>query len=413
MVRHLGILAFLLGGVGSASAQYQIFSWESFENGRLPEKLTMGHFADNETVVVGDYTVAGVPRETFAGPAASEVGRFGLFFRPLPKKMHLSVFSQDGLNRQRLGAHGRALYQADFFIPAEGQPIPSFSLLAQVLQDGKTNYKFYRFGVEEGRGRIFFSFVNDTPQPVIFHSQKLDEFNLKRPGWHRFQIIFEGQSQIICAIDAQPTSFSPIQEPTHTVLNAGIMVTSAKFDAIAMADNLSIQWTDQDVPIPVSPWVRMLDAVDATQTSALDTGPILTWHEDSAVAWRQASIQNRPILAMFYTNRIGPYEYLKSIVPNNDNTYADFAPYILLKIDANQLAGGRLAERFQIYRLPTFVAMGSDAKERGRLVVTNRQTRWEEIQAFLKQSSVAPATPTPAPDAPEAAAPGAEVSVNR
>jgi hypothetical protein len=38
-------------------------------------------------------------------------------------------------------------------------------------------------------------------QPLVYHQQKLSDFNLKRPGWHRLQMIFVGQEDIFCAID--------------------------------------------------------------------------------------------------------------------------------------------------------------------------------------------------------------------
>jgi hypothetical protein len=60
--------------------------------------------------------------------------------------------------------------------------------------------------------------------PVLYVNQKMDTLKLKQPGWHRLQIIFEGKSRIICAIDGQVLGFSPIEEGTLKNLRAGIIV---------------------------------------------------------------------------------------------------------------------------------------------------------------------------------------------
>lgn len=387
--RRFVIAIFLLCGLllqsAAFSQQYRVFTWESFETGTVPDKMYRGHFANDSNVSIVDLTHPQAPPAVQSGIASLEVGRFAAIWRPFTEdSRHLSLFLPDGLDRGRLGQNGAALYQADFYLPPEGQAVPNISMLAQVLNDdGSTNYKFYRFGILEPGERLFFSFTNDEPQPAIYESVLISEFNLRRPGWHRFQIIFRGPSEIYCAVDGQFTSFSPINDSTHQKLNAGIMVTSTEMTNIALTDNLSIQWSPEQAPLPKSPWTMQQSTVPQADASPLETGNQLLWLNDPSEAWKIAARQKRPLLVMFYVPDIGPYRYLKSIVPENEEAYRTFGQYVLLKIDANQLLGGQLAEKFNIVRLPTFMIMGPDGNERDRFVVVNRQTQWAELKAAL------------------------------
>lgn len=364
-----------------AAAQYRVHSWESFEDG-IPQYLNLGHYADDTTIFSFPYSSPNAHPEMRTPLATQVLGRAGVLFRPIKdQKPHLSLFSPVALDRRALGESGRALYQADVFLPAEGTPIPNISLLAQVLdQDGRAGYSFYRFGIL-GTGRhLFFSFTNDTAQPEIYHQQPIEHFNLKRPGWHRIQIIFLGQDQIFCAINTQMTEFSPIIEPTHRRLNAGLMVTdnTETPGTIAVLDNLSIQWTPMEVPLPDSPWRELDPRVAETP---LDEG--LLWETNPSAAWQIANTQRRPLLVMFYAPRINPFQHLLQIYPNDEESRELLSKYILLKVDANQLAGGALAERFNIFRLPTFLLMSPDGQEADRLEVISGRTTWEDIASKL------------------------------
>lgn len=380
------LLLMVFSLVGSAfSQQYRIHTWESFESGVLPENIHLGHYSDSETVGVVDiFENQNVPSQARGGVAPLELGTHSLLWKPMPDKNHLSIFAPDGLNRERIGQNGAALYQADFYLPAVGEPVPNISMLAQVLDsDGSTTYKFYRFGILEPGDKLFFAFTNDAAQPEIFQQVPISQMDLQRPGWHRFQIIFHGQNEIYCAVDGEFTSFSPVLEGTHTSLNAGIMVTSSEFDSVALTDNLSIQWTPQNAPLPESPWTQGSADASRPNTSPLESGSSVSWLQESSKAWSTARRQQRPILAMFYTPNITPYERLKQMVPNTPEAYEVFNRFVLLKIDANQLAGGRLAEKFEIFRLPTFVVIGSDGLTRGKITVSGEMD-WNQLRNELQ-----------------------------
>lgn len=365
-----------------ATAQYRIHSWESFEEG-IPQNLTFGHYADETTIFPFSYNSQSAPSEMRSPLASQVLGRAGVLFRPVPDdKPHLSLFSPVSLDRGALGEAGRALYQADVFLPAEGTPIPNISLLAQVIDsDGRAGYSFYRFGILGTGNHLFFSFTDNAAEPSIYHQQPISDFELKRPGWHRIQIIFLGQDQIFCAINTRMTEFSPISESTHRRLNAGLMVTANPQGqpAAAVLDNLSIQWTPMEVPLPDSPWIAQDPRIAETP---LDEG--LLWETNPSAAWRVANTQNRPLLVMFYAPRINPFQHLLSIYPNDDEARDLLSKYVLLKVDANQLAGGALAERFNIFRLPTMLLMAPDGKETDRIEVISGRTIWEDIAAQLE-----------------------------
>ncbi len=381
--RLLGILMIF---AASAQAQYKVHSWESFEEGQVPNDLVLGHNSNEDSVKPFSLSQSIMGRSLNDGYARLECGNFGLAFEPSEEYRHLSIFSEVSLNRDRLGSNGQALYQMDVYLPEEGQPIPNISLLAQVLENEgawTTPYTFYRFGIREPGDRIFFSFVNNEPNPEIFYAAPISEMNLKRPGWHRLQIVFVGQNQIYCAIDGKETSFSPITEPTHTRLHAGAMVTSSDFTSKAIIDNLSIQWTPNSSPLPESPWLKAVEDQSAPNASALESGSNVIWFNDPDEAWRVASSQNRPVLTLFYAPNIGPYNYLKSIVPNTQEVHDLLNQYILLKLDANQLKGGTIAENMNVVRLPTFLVINSNGNVQESIPVIRNQTTWNDLKGQL------------------------------
>jgi hypothetical protein len=375
----------------------------------MPSQLVSGHNADSQTLRLGNWPTINRAGLT-AGIARTEVGSHGLIFAPVKgDKPHVSVIATTFMDRRRLQPGWKALYQADFFLEEPGKVTPTVALLAITpREDTKFSYNFYRFGVLEGGDRLFFSFSNATPEPVLFHSQPLSDFNLQRPGWHRFQIIFDGPDKIICAIDTIQTNFSPIVESTLTMMHPGLMVTSQKSDLPMFVDNLSIQWTNEpNAALPESPWQASLAerprvAAGSRTTTTPGTGstapagtaaqaaaPIygegsrLNWHTDPQAAWRAAQASGRPLLVMFYAPRIGPSLYLNTITPAGAETEALFNRFELLKIDANQLAGGKIAGDYRVHRLPTFVAIGQNSQEKGRALVVNNVTTWVDLSSQL------------------------------
>jgi hypothetical protein len=372
---------FLLTGI--ANAQYfNIHTWESFESGSLPATMSLGYNADPQSVAVFPFGIPGTPKEMVTPTAEIECGRYGLTFVPTMEKKMLSLFSPVSLDRSRLGETGHALYQADFYLPPEGEDLPNIALLAAVANpDNSLSYQIYRFGILRGGKRVYFSYLQDPKvPPTVFESQDIKELNLSRPGWHRFQIIFKGQSEIYCAVDRTPTKFSPITETSLQVLNPGIMVAINDNPRPVVADNLSIQWSAAEVPLPDSPWVPR---AIKKETNLLADGSPLPWFSNPSQAWTVSSAQKRPLLVMFYSPKMSPYQHLLSICPNDQQTNDLLQRHVLARVDANQLWGASLAQKLGVVRIPTLVVMGPDGREISRAEVIRGQTKWDELTGKL------------------------------
>jgi hypothetical protein len=367
---------------------FNIHTWESFENGSVPSTLSYWHHADQQSVTVFPYGIPGTPKEMLTDISSFECGKFGLGFFPTEEKRQLSLVSGLAMDRARLGAVGHALFQADFFLPAEGQHVPNQALLAiregpQSTDGTESTFRFdmYRFGILEGGKNVFFSFqVNEQEQPVLYEQQLISDFKLQRPGWHRFQIIFKGPQEIYCCIDRVQTKFSPIRETTHMRLKPGLMVSYLQKPAPCVADNLSIQWSPEEVPLPDSPWIPRRVT---KETNLLSDGSPLPWFTNPSQAWTVSSAQKRPLLVMFYSPKMNPYKYLLSICPNDAKTSTMLERHVLARVDANQLWGAALAQKLGVVRIPTLIVMGPDGREVARAEVVRGQTKWDDVMRGL------------------------------
>lgn len=367
--------------------QYIVHSWESFEEGTIPKTLRVGHEADDKSFSVLSYITPGFPKELTAGVAQRECGRYGLLFQPRDKHLYLSVLSPTSLNRDRLGAQGRALYQMDVFLPAPGVSIPNTALLAYAPNGEKhDSFVMYRFGLSESGTRVYFAYAHNTEAPLKYEQQLVKTLKLKRPAWHRFQLIFHGSDQISCAVDGTTTSFSPITEPSIRNLTPGIMTaSSAKNNFVpVLVDNLSIQWTPTDSPPPESPWTAKQEETTGTAASSFfANNPGVTWLEDPTAAWAIGQQQKRPVLVMFYSPKISPYQYLQDLDPKSPAVRDKLSKYVLVRVDANQLGGGTLAQRFQVTQIPTLLIINTSGKPERKLTIRNNKTAWPEVEEFL------------------------------
>lgn len=407
----LGVILIFL--MSPAQAQFRVFSWESFESGQIPATLRMGHDSDETNLKVFDYSSMTQIPGMVTPQSQDELYRYGLQFNSVPKKRFLSVVDHLTLDRQLLGANGKALYQADFFLPADMSKMANTAVLAVVNQPekGKNLYQFYRLGIMN-TGKVYFSYAKDTPQPIQYLQEDIDSLKLERPGWHRFQIIFEGQSRIHCAVDGKFTKFSPIEEPNLRYLNAGIMVVGAleAESESAVVDNLSIQYTNENVPLPDSPWLGAVTGsllgggpavsrpgmggptatantprpgTSAAGSGATATAPSsLSWMSNPDEAWEASRAQNKSLLILFYAPRVRTFDAFQKILADNPSSQGMLAKYTLLQVDVNQLRGGTLAQKFNIFKVPTVIVMENGVEVR-RFTMRNNST-WADIEAVIK-----------------------------
>jgi len=368
------ILLFILT-TGTSFAQFKVYSWNNFEDGIFPQNLSHSHDATGQNTALVDYSTLSHLQGFMDNMSRMECGRFGMKFQTEVGDQFLKVVSNVTLNRKNLGQNGKALYQADIFLTADDKSIPyTVAILAALESDDpkKAKFSFYRFGIVKGQ-RVFFSFTHNTPEPLIYEQANIFDLKLKRPGWHRFQIIFIGQEEILCAIDGRAVEFSePIKDSTLDKLKAGIMASSSedKPVGICFADNLSIQWTTEDLALPDSPWIYRADGIQqagyVNPFSPIMTRAKLSWLRSPEEAWRQASTQNKPLLILFYAPKVRSYKNLEQFINTNSAAQTLLKQFALLRIDVNQLRGGTLAQKFGVFKVPCFLVMDSKGSSQNK-----------------------------------------------
>lgn len=412
----MAILLTLLAGTAGAEGQYTVFSWDSFETGVMPESLQMKFQASSDTVGVVDLAAPTAPPGIRNGVAQVECGRYGILLAPDPNRKFVSLVNPLTLNRQQLGASGKALFQADFYLPPVGEEISTLAVLAVARdeQNRQSIWKMYRFGVYNGT-KLFFAYADNAKKQgsaVTTRTQPLDDMGLERPGWHRFQIVFEGQNKIICAVDGRATSFSPVTEPSLTELQAGVMVTTqVDHQVLCYSDNLSIQWTPEDIPLPESPWAggattafpavpaqiasqpvaASAEAAPAAAVAAPATiaSPAIHWHVSPESAWQQCAAERRPILALFYTKNARLYPALEQLLASDASAQQLVNSFIPLRVDVNQLMGGTLAQKFSVFRVPAFIVIGASGTVTAHAVFDDN-TPWPAVAGQLRQALATP-----------------------
>lgn len=396
----------------TVQAQYQVFSWESFEGGVLPNSLQRVHGNEPGTVTIYDYLSPDTPPEMRTPRALAEVGRYGLRMRTIAgdtDQHHIvSLAHHLVMDRALIGPKGRALFQADVFLPEEGAYLPSPTMLAYMdSAPDRAWIQMYRFGMMLNRS-LMFSYADKDAGGKLMKTVPQTEFPLKRPGWHRIQIIFQGQDQIHCAVDSVELSFSPLTEPSLRMLRPGFMVASAPGKSgESIIDNLSIQWTPEDTPLPESPWVDgaipgggvasapvatggAAPAVSSGVAAPGSAGPPaapaatpLTWGEDPDAAWAQSQQSKRPILMVIYVPRARDWQYLEELTQTDPAARQAFSQFVLLKVNANTLRGGLIAKQFGVFKAPTMILMGTDGQPK-RQMIYSRTAAWGAVAQYLQ-----------------------------
>ncbi|MBI1291779.1 hypothetical protein GC173_11130 [bacterium] len=375
------VAAALLLSHNTASAQFNLKSWENFESG-IPAGSIMLHNSNATNTRVVSYASLGDPNLT-TPEVQRECGAMGLQLQTNATQRFLCITVPVVLERARLGTTGRALFQADVYLPGKADIGHSAAVLA-VGTDGRTQLKpnqsfwnLYRFGCIGGE-RAFFSYTNGSAAPKIYLHDKLSSLGPERSGWHRFQFIVEGQTGISCYVDGVLTSFSPIQENTLAFIQPGIMVTAPVDKPYSvLLDNLSIQWTmDPATPVPQSPWVtaeEIAGSVDRVQ-----------WRADIPEALAEGRQTGKPTLALFYMpGNVTSQDLFNNVFQNSDEARQYLNSAVLTRVDVNQLRGSAVARQYSVARVPSLLVLGPDGKELGRVDIAQGE-RWKQIQPRLK-----------------------------
>jgi len=383
-----------------ASAQYQLLDWANFEKGKLQENSTpIGDKFDTIVKVVEYSKIPNMPPAFCSGAVADEVGKYGLQLYIDPEIWQSGLAYAMPLDRDRLGVSGRALYQADFYLPPAGEILPSLAVLAMepMTPGEKLPHSFYRFGLSENRFLYFSHVVKDEATARIFLQDRSMFSQLPRPGWHRFAIVFEGPNRIRCYIDGHEAAFSPIEEPTLRLLQVGIMVADKINKYNCYADNLSIQWTPEDYPIPISPYAGTWANVPVSSAPGTNVAPTvapvtltspagstsaIAWL-DTKVGWDMSQEKQTSMLVFFGAPNVPSVALLDKIIADEPQAQMFIKQYIPIRIDVNQLRGGDIAKNFNIFKLPTLVIVNPQGKEVNRAIF-GRYDNWQTFVAKLQ-----------------------------
>lgn len=413
-VRMFFIVSLLL--TSWARAQYQVYSWANFEDGALPPGHQLTGIRAEERVQVVEYsTLPGIPEALWSPLHSSEIGRFGLRLHADPKLSSLRLGLGVVLDRDKLGDHGRALYQADFYLPDLSLPLPTLAVLAMEqppTQDAKPS-AFYRFGFTKNRDMYFSCMARTSTAATIYKTDSALLAKVPRPGWHRQQIVFEGRSAIRCYIDGHETAFSPLTDDSARQLQVGIMLAEKDTSYYCFADNLSIQWTPEDAPLPDSPYAASWGglplasvlasgatasggapgAASATgaASAAGQTAGALTWL-DPVNGWQRAQATRTPMLVYFYTPRVQNTLRFDALMDGDANAQAFLQRHVLARVDVNQLQGGVYARQFGVFRVPALVLLDAQGRPAAQACYNGPSDTWTDLQSRLRSGTAASGT---------------------
>jgi len=379
---------------GVVFSQYQVFEWFHLEEGGLRKgALPLGRNA-SQTVRIVDYSKVPPPSPGFRDNYTdTQLGQYGLEFISIPAAAaedYLTGISSDiVLDRSKLGTKGKALFQADFYLPPGQENLPSLAVLAMkpLLPGEVTPTSLYRLGITRQKA-VYFSLIHSQPGlPTISRTDIPMTASLPLGHWHRFAIIFEGERKIHCYVDGQETSFSPVEDSSLQRLQVGILLADRNKSYKAYVDNLSIQWTAENVPLPESPWVHTWKGTAPRQqvnvAASSQSGGRLQWKEPMA-GWQEAARTGKPMLVYFYAPTIQACHHLDRILAGNPTAINQLQQYVVSKIDVNQLQGGKYAGKFGIFKVPTLAVLNKNGEVSKRIMVSTRDS-WDTIQASLSR----------------------------
>ena len=386
------ILVFIPGM--TANAQYHVYQWEDFETKSFTKETII--IGMKEKISLVDYNQIPNMPAVFRHP---EVGKYGLAIKGelLPDDIRNRTIGNDiylsgicyniVLEREKIGETGRALYQADFYFPPAGERPPNVAVLAMSpLTPGDTIPKsIYRFGIG-GSTRIYFSHVLKDSQEASLAFEDKELFQkIPRPGWHRFSIVFEGLENIRCYVDGHETSFSPVMNTSMKTLQLGILLAEFYSDYYCYLDNPSIQWTPEDVPLPDSPyassWGDQGGLPQQMMENPLMNASSINW-VDPDQGWQQAIRDKKPLFVYFQAPKVQATQVLNTFFETEPTARSFLSKHVPVKIDVNQLQGGRLAGKFRIFKVPTVIILNSNGVE-SRRATWGKNDTWADFSRKL------------------------------
>ncbi len=387
----LAVLLILMSGYHSiAGAQYQVYHWASFEDARFPNNYSpIGKTFQKTAGVLDLNNLAGAPSQFRSETASLETGRFSMAIQSNPQSILTGIGTGITLFREKLGNDGRALYQADFFVPDEKAPLVNMAVLAmKPMKPGqKDPSSFYRFGLARlGKNAVPAFYLSHIAEggggASMFHMDPGLYKRLPKPGWHRFSIVFEGQNTIRCYVDGIEPKFSPVYDNSLQEMQIGIMIAEKKHVVTTYVDNLSIQWTPENIPIPDSPYASSWPAGTIPTNHQEVVKDLEAYWMHPTYARARAMKENKPIFVYMQSPRVPASLELERLIARTPEARGFLDQFIPVRVDVNQLMGGTIAQSYTVSRIPTVLLINPDGTEITRGVFTKGQT-WEELESQL------------------------------
>lgn len=372
----------------SLMARYQTAYSQDFESGRLPMNTQIiGEFPKRAKIVNLNANL--IPRiiQDTASRKTTKQGCLALQAIALPKSKTApkpseyvtGIAFKTALKRSLLGYRGKALLQADFYLPEEGRYLPSLGILAMepYSQYKKSPERFYRFGITKNK-QLYFSYVDTNKATAdIFKLDKQMLKTLPRGCWHRFSLVFEGSNKIHCYIDNQEPSFSPIIDNSLKQLQVGLMLAEPDKTYTCFVDNPTIQWSNQNDPLPLSPFTyTWVSGSNQTPTT-------ITQSRQSYQPRNTYGNTQKPKLYFLYAPIVPSAKQLDRVMQTHAQAKQFLKNYEVIKLDVTKPVNQEFGRTFKVYRYPTFVICNPDGSVKTRAFY-QQDTQWRDFEKLLR-----------------------------
>lgn len=386
-ILFLGLMVFLSGEL---SAQ---FVEQTFEQPQSKFELIRKQGSDKLNSVFATGTE--IPADPL-GPDLAGTSCIKLISNGQPLNLFIAI--PESLTRSKIAEVGAVVYSADIYLPAQGTPFPTANLAVYGAKS-KSEYAMYRFGITENAEQLYFSFTDGVnPDSKIYHKQSTAKFNLRQPGWNRFQMMVTGKGLIVCAVNGQETEFSPFQESTLDDLGVGVTVNKGTLDVPVFVDNFSIasapimtlpkfpsSGQPQATTIQSAPKSPTENASPKTTTTS-ESAASIKWLENPSDAWKLASEQKKPLIIYFTNSAYPSHSYFLKMLEENGELRTLLSENVTALLNINDSANQDHALKFKIYQFPTLLILGTDGREKAKISLYVDESTASSITQNLKEA---------------------------
>lgn len=363
-----------------SSGQYELFHWTNFEEGRIPDKaVTIGN---NPT---STHEIVNLPAEAISTPgiydsnSAYELGNYALKIKVRPPQTSVmnGIIVGPPLSRETLGPDGIAILQADVFLP-NARELPNVAILAveppsdKVLNAGtqpSISTEFYRFGFSSNEVPYFSYSRPEKDRPVLFLQDRDLLPYVPRGGWRRLTFVISAD-HISGYIDGRGTVFSPHPQRDLSTVMAGVLVAESKLSYDVYVDNISVQIARSGGRLAESPFDTgwTIPAGEAALKGGVPyTGAVRDkrWM-NPLTAWQKAQQSGQPLLLFFCSPGTWRSDEVEKLFGKPESSHY-LSSYVPARVDVNQVRGGKIAQDYQVYKVPSILVISPDGSKYRRV----------------------------------------------